>query len=62
MRIVSESITCPYCWERIEISLDLSVPEQQYVEDCFVCCRPICIHYRGDGDEVSDLTVSAENA
>ena len=34
-----ETITCPYCWESIEITLDLSVDAQQQVEDCSVCCR-----------------------
>lgn len=37
--------TCPYCWQRISMLLDLSVPEQAYVEDCEVCCRPLRIHY-----------------
>ena len=32
-------IQCPYCWETLEISVD-PVPEQEYVEDCQVCCRP----------------------
>jgi hypothetical protein len=62
MRIAAEWVTCPYCWERIEVALDLSVPEQQYVEDCFVCCRPIAIHYISDGDEVVEVTASAENS
>lgn len=62
MHVVSEWITCPHCWERIEIVLDLSVPEQAYVEDCFVCCRPIEIHYRTDGETVEALEVSAEQA
>jgi Cysteine-rich CPXCG len=48
--LASESITCPYCWEVIEIVLDLSVAEQAYVEDCSVCCRPISIRYRTDED------------
>lgn len=34
-------ITCPYCWEVISLTLDLSVPEQDYIEDCSVCCHPI---------------------
>ena len=34
-------ISCPYCGERFEISIDLSVEEQSYIEDCYVCCRPI---------------------
>ncbi|AYN69100.1 CPXCG motif-containing cysteine-rich protein [Euzebyella marina] len=32
---------CPYCWEEISMLLDSSVTEQQYVEDCEVCCNPI---------------------
>jgi hypothetical protein len=32
---------CPYCWESIELVIDQSVPEQEYIEDCEVCCRPI---------------------
>ena len=39
---VSEAtIACPYCGEQISILVDLSVTEQEYTEDCQVCCRPI---------------------
>jgi cysteine-rich CPXCG protein len=55
-----EAITCPYCWETIEITLDLSIDEQQYVEDCSVCCRPIVIAYRAADGELTELTVGAE--
>jgi hypothetical protein len=57
-----QSITCPYCWESIEIALDLSVEEQRYVEDCSVCCRPIAIGYRAANGELVDLEVVAEGA
>jgi hypothetical protein len=56
-----ETITCPYCWEPIEISLDLSVDEQQHVEDCSVCCRPIVIRYTAADGELVALDVVAEN-
>ena len=35
------SIYCPYCGETFEIVVDPSEPQQNYVEDCYVCCRPI---------------------
>lgn len=38
-------MTCPNCWEKITIVLDLSVTEQDYIEDCSVCCRPMRIRY-----------------
>ena len=37
--------TCPTCGETIVIPLDPSAgAEQQYVEDCPVCCNPNVIH------------------
>lgn len=35
------SIHCPYCGESIGVLIDSSVAEQDYIEDCQVCCRPI---------------------
>ena len=34
-------VHCPYCGEPLDIDVDCSVPEQHYIEDCQVCCRPI---------------------
>jgi hypothetical protein len=59
--IQAETITCPYCWESIEIALDLSVESQQQVEDCSVCCRPIVIRYSAEQGELVALDVTAEN-
>ena len=35
---------CPHCGQSISVLLDLSVPDQEYIEDCEVCCRPIVIN------------------
>ena len=43
MELLDRNITCPYCGESIEILIDDSVAEQDYFEDCSVCCRPIRI-------------------
>jgi hypothetical protein len=60
--IRSETITCPWCWEAIEIVLDLSVDgQQQQVEDCSVCCRPIVIRYEAENGELTALDTAAEN-
>jgi hypothetical protein len=45
-------IVCPHCGETNELNLDPgSGPEQQYVEDCQVCCRPwrVTVRYGADG-------------
>ena len=37
----ARQIPCPYCGETIEILIDGSQEQQQYIEDCSVCCQPI---------------------
>ncbi len=38
-----EEITCPYCWETMEVLLDEVQPGVAWTEDCQVCCRPILL-------------------
>ena len=33
--------SCPYCGEIFETLVDFSAGEQDYYEDCPVCCQPI---------------------
>jgi len=57
-----KNVYCPYCGESISVLIDHSELEQQYIEDCQVCCRPI--EFRVSEDAQGDLlvTVSHENA
>ena len=36
-------VQCPYCGESIEILVDCSAGDQEYSEDCSVCCEPMAI-------------------
>lgn len=56
----TQDYQCPYCGEPVDAVLDLSGGDQQYVEDCPVCCRPILFDLRSDGVEWS-LAVCTEN-
>ena len=47
-----KQIYCPYCGESIDIMVDASMEEQQYIEDCSVCCRPIELKVVVDGDSI----------
>jgi hypothetical protein len=40
-RLAEKLISCPYCGEVMTLLLDGSVAEQEYIEDCQVCCRPM---------------------
>lgn len=48
-----ENVQCPHCWETFSILVDRSVEHQNYVEDCFVCCRPIVFDVHCSDDHVS---------
>lgn len=62
MREVSEhSVGCPYCGERFTVLVDGSLPEQSYVEDCEVCCRPIVFDVAVAPDGGVGLSARAEN-
>jgi hypothetical protein len=61
-RSVLEStyLDCPYCGERIELVIDTSGADTDYVEDCEVCCRPIVVSLAISGDDFV-VTVRTEN-
>ncbi|MEO0437801.1 MAG: CPXCG motif-containing cysteine-rich protein [Pseudomonadota bacterium] len=35
--------SCPYCWEPLVILVEPSDVDNEYVEDCQVCCRPMLV-------------------
>ena len=36
-----KQIECPYCGEQFETTVDTSCGDQDYIEDCHVCCQAI---------------------
>lgn len=57
----SRNIDCPYCGETIEVLIDGSIPQQNYIEDCQVCCRPINFNVTVDADDDVMVFVSHED-
>ena len=53
-------LCCPYCGEIIKIIIDCSISDQDYIEDCQVCCRPINIYVTID-DDIVQIRASNEN-
>ena len=56
MNDLGESLdrTCPYCGETVELSVDsVGVSNEEYTEDCPVCCRPWTVRVSRDEDQVS---------
>ena len=52
-------IHCPYCAEANEILIDPSIPEQEYIEDCQVCCRPMTLKVSVGGDSTGGVAITA---
>ncbi|MFT5845967.1 MAG: transcription elongation factor Elf1 [Psychroserpens sp.] len=50
---------CPYCWESISMLIDVSQSQQQYIEDCEVCCNPIQLRITTENQEI--IGFDAEN-
>ncbi|NRA19161.1 MAG: CPXCG motif-containing cysteine-rich protein [Oceanospirillaceae bacterium] len=40
-QLTEKTIGCPYCGEIIDVLIDITDLDQQYIEDCQVCCKPI---------------------
>jgi len=54
-------VNCPYCGELISVLLDGSIDEQEYIEDCQVCCRPIVLRVQVSADGCCTVEARDEN-
>jgi hypothetical protein len=62
MSILDEQpISCPYCGETITVLIDTSLDEQNYIEDCQVCCRPIVLDVSVANDGSINVFARTEN-
>jgi hypothetical protein len=59
--IASARIQCPYCGERLSLAVDASVRVQEYIEDCQVCCRPICLAVQVDEHGTPSVSARRED-
>ena len=57
--LFDKTITCPYCWESFSVFIEPSIDVGEcYIEDCYVCCRPIEICLFSRGDEIVDVRIN----
>jgi hypothetical protein len=55
-------VFCPWCTEKTGITLDPgSGPDQEYEEDCPVCCRPWRVSVRYDVDGAALVRLNRED-
>ena len=56
-----QKIFCPCCGEMIEVLIDCTEVEQEYIEDCQVCCRPIVFNICLADDGATAVAVRHED-
>ena len=61
MNIHEKESYCPYCGESISLLVDNSIENQEYIEDCQVCCSPILISIEIDYDGNIIMNTKREN-
>lgn len=54
-------VDCPYCGEPNELVIDTSVRQQEYIEDCFVCCRPMVVTSQVDDEGIVSVSIRSED-
>jgi len=52
---------CPYCGEPCLLAIDLTLPEQDYIEDCQVCCRPMRVSVQAADPDQPLVTLYSED-
>ena len=53
--MLEHHFTCPYCWQSISMFVDNTISNQEYIEDCEVCCNPIQIFAKFLDTELIDF-------
>lgn len=61
MDLQTLTVQCPYCWSEIEVVIDPSDQSETFIEDCFVCCRPIHFHKTENFDGSIELIAEHED-
>lgn len=57
--LFDKTLTCPYCWESFSIFVEPSCEVgESYVEDCYICCRPIEIYITSKHDDFLDIRIN----
>ena len=60
--IETMSVSCPWCGELFDVLIEFTISEQEFIEDCSVCCRPIVFSLAIDNNgNIQELNINCEN-
>jgi phage terminase large subunit GpA-like protein len=55
---IPADIACPHCGETFALEIDTSQHEQDLIEDCSICCRPIALMVRCRPGEIVEISAA----
>ncbi|WP_229712590.1 CPXCG motif-containing cysteine-rich protein [Marivirga lumbricoides] len=50
--MIEHFFNCPHCFQKISVLVDRSISEQEYIEDCEVCCNPLLLSLAMEEGEI----------
>ena len=50
---------CPHCWENQLKMIDASVTNQNFIEDCEICCNPLEFHLSIQNNAIHQFSVNS---
>ena len=57
--MIEHYFDCPHCWETQLKMIDPSVDEQNFIEDCEVCCNPLEFNLSVMNNNLESFSVSS---
>jgi len=59
---LNQTFLCPYCGGSNDLLVDISEgTNQEFVVDCEVCCDPVVVRLKLQGELVASLDIEREN-
>ncbi|SIS55814.1 CPXCG motif-containing cysteine-rich protein [Neptunomonas antarctica] len=59
--LLETSVYCPYCAEKISVTVEVLDESQEFIEDCQVCCQPITVAVAISTEGSYSISVRSEN-
>ena len=57
--MIEHYFDCPHCWKTQLKMIDPSVDEQNFIEDCEVCCNPLEFNLSVMNNNLESFTVNS---
>ena len=62
MDLVSRVISCPHCGHNQHVHIDTSCGDQEYYDDCRICCNPIHMRLHvNDSNRTIQLFINSDD-